>query len=139
MLAPATRGMRGIIERHAGPHSGKDSLAGQLIFRFLVGGLLVAAFSSLGDVFKPRGFAGLFGAAPSVALSTLTLTIATNGKSYAAIEAHSMIAGAVAFFIYAFCAVQILFRRKPSAVVVTSVLLTVWLAVAFSLWFVWLR
>jgi hypothetical protein len=38
----------------------------------------------IADVLKPKGFAGLFGAAPSVALATLALTIATLGKLYAA-------------------------------------------------------
>ena len=41
------------------------------------------------------------GAAPSVAPATLGLTVATEGPSYAATEARSMMAGAVAFFFYA--------------------------------------
>ena len=44
-------------------------------------------------------FAGLFGAAPSVALATLGLTIVTDGKFYAAAEGRSMIAGAIAVFV----------------------------------------
>jgi hypothetical protein len=55
----------------------------------------------LGDVLNPKSFAGLFGAAPSVALATLGLTIFADGKPYAAMEARSMIAGAVGFFVYA--------------------------------------
>ena len=51
-----------------------------------------AAFAVFGTVLKPKSFAGLFGAAPSVALATLALTVATDGKSYAAIEARSMLA-----------------------------------------------
>ena len=38
------------------------------IIRFLVGGALVSAFAILGDVLKPKSLAGIFGAAPSVAL-----------------------------------------------------------------------
>ncbi|MGC2753462.1 MAG: DUF3147 family protein, partial [Candidatus Acidiferrum sp.] len=70
-----------------------------LIFRFVVGGIIVSIFAILGDLLKPRSFAGLFSAAPSVALATLGLTILTDGKRYAALESRSMIAGAVAFFL----------------------------------------
>jgi hypothetical protein len=72
-----------------------------LIFRIAVGGLIVSFFAALGDVLKPRSLAGLFGAAPSIALATLGLTILADGKRYAATEARSMIAGAVAFLLYA--------------------------------------
>jgi hypothetical protein len=72
-----------------------------LIFRFLIGGVAVSAFAGLGDVLKPKSFAGLFGAAPSIALAALGLTIAANGKMYAATEARSMMAGALVFFLYA--------------------------------------
>ena len=68
----------------------------ELIFRFLIGGTLVSAFALVGDAVRPKSFAGLFGAAPSIALATLGLTVATEGRNYAAIEARSMIAGAIA-------------------------------------------
>src|SRR5277367_3795197 len=73
----------------------------QLIFRFIIGGFIVSLFAALGDVLKPNSFAGLFGAAPSVALATLSLTISSQGAAYAATEARSMIAGAVGFCLYA--------------------------------------
>jgi hypothetical protein len=40
--------------------------------RAVSGGILVSAFAVLGDVLKPKRFAGLFAAAPSVALATLS-------------------------------------------------------------------
>jgi hypothetical protein len=46
----------------------------QIFARFLVGGAVVSVFAIVGDRLKPKSFAGLFGAAPSVALSTLGLT-----------------------------------------------------------------
>jgi len=49
----------------------------QLVIRFLVGGVIVSLFAVLGDVLQPKSFAGLFGAAPSVALATLALTMLT--------------------------------------------------------------
>ena len=45
---------------------------------------MVSAFAMLGDVLKPKSFAGLFGAAPSVALATLGIAIYQHGESYAA-------------------------------------------------------
>jgi len=111
----------------------------QLLFRFLVGGLFVSAFAILGTVFQPRSFAGLFGAAPSVALATLALTIATDGSHYAAIEARSMLLGAAAFFVYAWCAMFLLHRYKPPTTIVTSALLLLWFAIAITLWFVLLQ
>jgi hypothetical protein len=108
----------------------------QILFRFAVGGLFVSGFAILGNLFKPKSFAGLFGAAPSLALATLALTIATDGISYAAIEARSMLAGAVAFFFYARLAMILLAHYKPPTKFVTSALLVVWLQIAFALWFV---
>jgi hypothetical protein len=72
----------------------------QYLFRFLVGAAIVSLFACLGDVLKPKSFAGLFGAAPSVALATLGLTIWADGKAYAALEARSMVVGAACFFVY---------------------------------------
>jgi hypothetical protein len=72
----------------------------ELVVRFLVGGAIVSLFALIADVLKPKGFAALFGAAPSVALATLALTIATHGRLYAATEARSMVAGAAAFLLY---------------------------------------
>ena len=71
----------------------------ELVLRFLIGGIVVSAFSLVGDLFKPKSFGGLFGAAPSVALATLALTIHNQGSSYAALEARSMIAGASSTFL----------------------------------------
>ena len=51
-----------------------------LIIRFLVGGFVVSLFAALGDVFGPKSFAGLFGAAPSIALATIALDHSTTGK-----------------------------------------------------------
>jgi uncharacterized membrane protein (GlpM family) len=70
----------------------------ELFIRFVVGGTVVSFFAALGDL-KPKSFAGLLGAAPSVALATLSLTVLKDGKAYAQTEARSMIVGAIAFFI----------------------------------------
>jgi hypothetical protein len=92
----------------------------QLLLRFVVGGALVSLFAVLGDIVKPKGFAGLFAGAPSVALATLSLTILADGSAYAAIEAKYMIAGALAFGIYAALCVYLMairhLRAAPAAI-----------------------
>lgn len=109
------------------------------IFRFLAGGIAVSFFSVLGDILKPKSFAGLFGAAPSVALATLVLTIHKSGVSYAAIEARSMIAGGAAFFVYACAVSRLLGWRTLRVLPIAAGLLVGWLAVAFTIWSISLR
>jgi Protein of unknown function (DUF3147) len=110
-----------------------------LILRFVIGGIVVTAFAALGDVLKPKSFAGLFGAAPSIALATLGLTIAANGKMYAATEARSMVAGALVFFLYAYLCSWLMVRHKLKAMPVTISALAIWLACSISIWFLVLR
>jgi len=87
----------------------------EILVRFLIGGVAVSFFSVLGDVFKPKSFAGLFGAAPSVALATLGIALVTEGTQYAATEASSMMAGSIAFFAYSSVVSWILMHRAASA------------------------
>jgi Protein of unknown function (DUF3147) len=110
-----------------------------LVLRFLIGGTVVSLFAILGDVLRPRSFAGLFGAAPSIALATLGLTIRHDGKLYAAIEARSMIAGAIAMAVYAATISWVLVRYKPPALAVTLALLPLWFGVSFAIWHLCLR
>jgi hypothetical protein len=111
----------------------------QLIVRFLIGGFIVSLFAALGDALKPKSFAGLFGAAPSVALATLGLTILADGKLYAATEARSMIAGAGAFLVYVFASLHLMTGYRIRAIYATGGLIALWFVVAFGLWFSLLR
>ena len=107
-----------------------------IIVRFLIGGLIVSAFSFISDLLKPKTFAGLFGAAPSIALATLSLTVLKQGKQYAGAEAHSMILGAIAFLFYATTLSYVLLRFKFPALPVALVLLLFWLGAATGLYYV---
>jgi uncharacterized membrane protein (GlpM family) len=111
----------------------------RLLARFLIGGLVVSAFAVMGDLLKPKSLAGLFGAAPSVALATLGLTAASEGAYYAAIEARSMMAGAIGFFAYASCVSWVMMRYKVQALWVAVGAIPLWLIVAFGLMYVWLK
>src|SRR6202049_2011906 len=111
----------------------------EYLFRFLAGGIVVSACAVLGDFLRPKSFAGLFGAAPSVALATLSLTIWKDGNSYAALEARSMIVGAVAFFLYACACAYLLMKTKLPAIAVTTSMLSIWLIFAVGVWLIVLR
>lgn len=111
----------------------------QILIRFLIGGAVVSVFAIVGDLLKPKTFAGLFGAAPSVALATLGLTVATEGASYASTEARSMMAGAIAFTAYASCVSWIMMRYKFKAILVTICSIPLWFGAAFGLWYIWLQ
>ena len=111
----------------------------EILLRFLIGGVVVSAFALLGDLFKPKSFAGLFGAAPSVALATLVLTITSEGSCYVAIEARSMVAGAAAFFLYASAVSWLMMRYRLKALPVTGSLIVLWLGIASVLWYGCLR
>lgn len=106
----------------------------QMVIRFLAGGAIVSLFALLGDMLHPKGFAGLFAAAPSVALATLTLTVVAKGSSYAAVEARSMIAGEVAFVAYAAACVYWLGVRRTRAAPAALLLLGLWVVVASVLY-----
>ncbi|MGO8816824.1 MAG: hypothetical protein ACLQVG_19465 [Terriglobia bacterium] len=111
----------------------------EIPLRFLIGGSVVSAFAALGGMFKPKSFAGLFGAAPSVALATIGLAVALNGRLFAAQEARSMVAGAVAFLAYASSASWLMMRTKVRVAVAMTALIPLWLATAFASWFIFLR
>jgi uncharacterized membrane protein (GlpM family) len=111
----------------------------EILLRFLIGGITVSFFSVLGDIFKPKSFAGLFGAAPSVALATLALTVSKDGPQYVSVEARSMLVSALALFAYASCLSWMLMRHRYRALPVSFSLLAVWAAVSFGMWFVALR
>ncbi len=111
----------------------------EVFIRFVIGGLIVSAFAIGGGLFKPKTFAGLFGAAPSVALATLSLAINQSGGFYARLEARSMFSGAVALFLYSISVVLLLKKYRVSAFAATLSAMVVWLCTSFGLWFIFLR
>jgi hypothetical protein len=105
----------------------------------VIGGTVVSGFALLSDILKPKRFAGLFGAAPSVSLATLALAAGTKGRLYTANEAHSMIAGAIALVLYVYCIFQLMPRSKRSAVAGKLSLIPPWAAAAMGIWYDCLR
>lgn len=109
------------------------------MLRFVLGGLLVCTFATVGDILKPRGFAGLFGAAPSVAVASLALSALGNGTLKAAADAQAMMLGAVALLVYANLCLYLLGRRHFKAAPVTMLCLPAWGAAALGLLALWRR
>ena len=105
----------------------------EYLVRFLVGGAVVSAFAMLGDILRPKSFAGLFGTAPSVALATLGIAIYQHGAGYAALQSQTMMVGALALSVYSFVVCHLLVRARLRALPATLVSLIVWLLVAFGL------
>jgi hypothetical protein len=100
--------------------------------RFLAGGIAVSAFAALGDTLRPKSFAGLFGAAPSIALATLLITLSQKGAPFAAVEGRSMIVGAFALAAYSWVVCVLLKKFFLSSLAATMAALVVWFVVAFG-------
>jgi hypothetical protein len=100
--------------------------------RFLAGGIAVSAFAALGDTLRPKSFAGLFGAAPSIALATLLITLSQKGAPFVAMEGRSMIVGAFALAAYSWTVCVLLKKFLLSSWTATMAALIVWFAVALG-------
>jgi hypothetical protein len=105
----------------------------EYVIRFLLGGAVVSAFAMLGDLLRPKSFAGLFGAAPSVALATLGIAVYQHGGDYAALQSRSMMARAVALAVYSIIVCHVLVRARIRALPATVLSLPAWLVVGFGL------
>jgi hypothetical protein len=100
--------------------------------RFLAGGIAVSAFAALGDSLRPKSFAGLFGAAPSIALATLLITLSHKGAPFAAVEGRSMIVGAFALAAYCWVVCVLLKKFLLSSSTATMAGLVVWFVAALG-------
>jgi hypothetical protein len=118
---------------------GVRSMIVELVIRFIVGGLVVSAFALISDILRPKTFAGIFSAAPSVALATLGLTLLLKGGAYAGVEGNAMMAGAAAMLVFSILSGAALIRRTGNALAVASSAGAAWLVVAFVLWGAFIR
>ena len=105
----------------------------EYLVRFIAGGIVVSAFALLGDLLRPKSFAGLFSAAPSVALVTLALAFQKDGTEYVGAEAEAMFFGSMALVAYCLLVCHLLMHRRWGALAASSGALFVWLGVAASL------
>jgi hypothetical protein len=103
----------------------------------IAGGTVVVAFAAIGQLIRPRGLAGLFAAAPSVALASLAVTVLVNGPDSAANQLTAMVAGAAALAVYCLTGLESVKRFGAPKGAITA--MTAWFAVAVALWAVVLR
>jgi uncharacterized membrane protein (GlpM family) len=108
-----------------------------VLVKAIAGGSLVVVFAVIGSVLRPRWLAGLFGAAPSIAIAGLVVTVADSSIVQADRAAEGMIVGAIAFVFYAGLARLILNRCR--AVAATALATLSWIAVAVGGYLVVLR
>jgi uncharacterized membrane protein (GlpM family) len=90
----------------------------------LAGGLLVVAFALVSEALTPKRFAGLFSAAPAVAVAGLAIVLLDKGGHDAHQNAVGMLAGSAGMIAYAACAVPLLRRTRASRAAATA--LTAW-------------
>lgn len=108
-----------------------------LAVRVLAGGALVVAFAMLGDALKPKMFAGLFGAAPSVATASLLVSGLAMGAAKDERYASGMIAGAIGLIVYS--AAAALAVRHLGSIFGTIVAWVAWIVPAAAVYLVFLR
>jgi hypothetical protein len=94
----------------------------------LVGGGLVVAFALLSEGLSPKRFAGLFSAAPAVAIAGLTVVVIGESTHKAHENAIGMIAGSVGMVAYATAAVPLLRRKRAG--LAAGLALAAWTAAA---------
>src|SRR5437763_5883227 len=94
----------------------------------LNGGLFVVAFALVGEMVVPKRFAGLFSAAPSVALANLLVIVIAKGHADARRQSIGMIVGAVAMTLA--CVAGIALVRRFRALRGSVALCGAWLVIA---------
>jgi hypothetical protein len=98
----------------------------------LVGGLAVVAFSLLAQAGHPKRFAGLFAAAPSVALESLAMTAIVKGPTATLPYAQGMLIGSSGMIVY--CVVSLVLINRLHALVGSILAWLAWFAVAGGLY-----
>jgi hypothetical protein len=96
----------------------------------LNGGVLVVAFALVAETLMPKRFAGLFAAAPSIAIANLLVVAVVDGDSEARASAGGMLIGAGA--MSAACLAGTLFVRRANALRSASAICVLWLLVAVA-------
>ena len=108
-----------------------------LALKALLGGAVVVAFALIAEVLTPKKFAGLFAAAPSVALGSLLIIAQDKGPAEAGQAAGGMVAGGVGML--AFCMLAVPAIARLGATLGSVVSLGAWAVVAIGLYVVVLR
>ncbi|GAB3880452.1 hypothetical protein GCM10027612_08090 [Microbispora bryophytorum subsp. camponoti] len=82
----------------------------EVLLKALAGGVFVLAFAALAETLTPKRLAGVFCAAPSVALASLIVTAGIAGVPDVLASARGMQVGAVGFALYCLITVPLVRR-----------------------------
>ena len=99
-----------------------------LAIKGLAGGVLVLAFALICEGLTPKRFAGMFSAAPAVAIAGLVITVLDKGARDAHLSSLGMLAGAAGMIAYAAAVLPQLKRRRATRA--AAVAMSAWLVVA---------
>jgi hypothetical protein len=91
----------------------------------------------LSDALKPKIFAGLFSAAPSIAMASLVITAMASGHIKASAAAIGMIAGAIG--MVAFCVAASLIVGRLGSIAGSGLAWLAWLTCAGTIGWIFLR
>lgn len=106
-----------------------------LLFRFLLGATLVSLFAAIGSAFKPKTFAGIFGAAPPIALASLAVASHEHGPIHVQQLARSMALGALALACYSATCIALLAIRGLPVVASAALAWASWALAATCLFY----
>ncbi len=101
-----------------------------LLVKALVGGLGVVAFAAVARMARPNRFAGLFCAAPSVAVGSLAVVVLVSGQRDGVHAAQGMIVGAAALVVACLVGALVAKPADGSALPISAVTSVAWLAAA---------
>jgi hypothetical protein len=96
------------------------------------GGLAVLAFSLIGQAGRPKRFAGLFAAAPSVAVASLAVTVLGKGAPGTVPYATGMLIGSAGMLAY--CLTSLYLVERLHALAGSIVSWVAWFVVAGGLY-----
>jgi hypothetical protein len=101
-----------------------------LLLKGLNGGIFVVAFALVAATLIPKRFAGLFAAAPSIAMANLLVVAIADGDAEARASADGMLIGAGA--MSAACLAGTLLLRRANALRSSAAVGVLWLFIAVA-------
>jgi uncharacterized membrane protein (GlpM family) len=100
------------------------------LLKAVVAGTFVVAFAMLSEMVSPKSFAGIFGAAPSIALASITIIVLHGSVADGRTASFSMIFGAIAMLAY--CVAAVITVDRFGALLGSIYAIAAWGIVAFA-------
>jgi uncharacterized membrane protein (GlpM family) len=100
------------------------------LLKAVIAGTFVVAFALLSEAVGPKSFSGIFGAAPSIALASITIIVLHRSEADGRTASFSMIFGARAMAAY--CATAVVTVDRYGAMRGSAYAIASWGIVAFA-------